>query len=120
VRRTESTRKLGRNGPEAIRGILDARPRPLHLLKVRTTSPEGLLIKLALTTETERFEDFDKRVRQEGYYGTFGMADAAAAGRPARNGGGAGMSAAAGLPASAWRDFLEAEQPLKIAPEAPT
>ena len=41
------------------------------LLKIPTTSPRGLLIKVALATETERFEDFDKRFRRPGYYGTF-------------------------------------------------
>jgi hypothetical protein len=40
-------------------------------LKVRTTSARGLMIKLALATDTPRFEDFDKRFRRPRYFGTF-------------------------------------------------
>ena len=44
------------------------------LLKVPTTSPRGLLLKLALATDTDRLEDFDRRFRRPYYYGTFDTA----------------------------------------------
>jgi len=47
----------------------------LRLLKIRTTSPRGLLLKVALATETERFEDFDKRFRRPRYYATFDICE---------------------------------------------
>jgi hypothetical protein len=46
-----------------------------RLLKVPTTSPRGLLIKLALATDTERFEDFDDRFRRSRYHGTFDICE---------------------------------------------
>lgn len=48
----------------------------VRVMKIPTTSPCGLLIKLALATDTPRLEDFDKRFRRSSYYDTFGGADA--------------------------------------------
>jgi hypothetical protein len=42
-----------------------------RLLRVPTTSPRGLLLKVALATDTTRLDDFDKRFRRPFYYGTF-------------------------------------------------
>jgi hypothetical protein len=45
------------------------------LLNIPTTSPRGLLLKVALATETERFEDFDDRFRRSRYRGTFDICE---------------------------------------------